>query len=69
VALRDYRKNHIRLHLKQQKTLRDSENPLVLPFRISYIDYHTPIKRQKERSAVIWMDSEGLLPCAAIGLV
>jgi hypothetical protein len=23
----DYRKNHIRLHLKQQKTLRDSENP------------------------------------------
>jgi hypothetical protein len=30
------------------------ENPLVLPFRISYIDYHTPIKRQKERSATLW---------------
>jgi hypothetical protein len=30
---------------KQQKTLRDSENPLVLPFRINYVDYHTPIKR------------------------
>ncbi len=49
----DYRKNHIRLHLKQQKTLRDSENPLVLPFRINYVDYHTPIKRQKERSATL----------------
>jgi hypothetical protein len=40
-----YKEDHIRLHLKQQKTLRNSENPLVLPFRISYVDYHTPIKR------------------------
>jgi RHS repeat-associated protein len=48
-----YKEDHIRLHLKQQKTLRDSENPLVLPFRISYVDYHTPIKRQKERSATL----------------
>ena len=48
-----YKEDHIRLHLKQQKTLRDSENPLVLPFRINYVDYHTPIKRQKERSATL----------------
>jgi hypothetical protein len=49
----DYKKDHIRLHLKQQKTLRDSENPLVLPPRINYVDPYTPIKRQKERRATL----------------
>ncbi|CAC9532706.1 hypothetical protein [uncultured Gammaproteobacteria bacterium] len=52
-----YKEDHIRLHLRQQKTLRGSENPLVLPSRINYVNSHTPmnslIKRQKERRATL----------------
>jgi hypothetical protein len=67
-----YKEDHIRLHLKQQKTLRDSENPLVLPFRINYVAIGIKVRGTLfgfSTTIVIWMDSKGLLPCAAIGLV